>query len=741
MNCKLWTVNDRFDHTLYSDLVGSGIGALTAKILSSRQNIGPDKIYDFLNPRIDKLHDPFLFNDMKKAVNKILQTGFEGKKILIYGDYDVDGVTGSSMLYNFLRSLHFNVSCYIPDRLEEGYGFSSLSTENVIGLNPDLTVTVDCGITSKEYIKLLTDHNITVIVTDHHEPMSDKVPECYALLAATMPDSGYPFRNLCGAGVVFKLISAMCRMLDENKGEYPFDNKENIKDRYLEYLDLAALGTVSDVVPLVDENRIIVKFGLEQIRKTRNTGLKELLRVSDLENRTVDTYHVGFVLGPRLNAAGRIGSAYRALELLTSTDEEKCREIAEELNTENIKRQMLQDTIFKEADLLIKKQNDLDNDKVLVVAKEGWHHGVIGIVSSKITEKYSLPSILLAIEEDNAKGSGRSIKNFNLFQALYHADRFLERYGGHEAAAGMTLKRDHIDALREALNEYAKNTACLEDLIPTLYADTKVSLEDVTKENITDMESLKPFGEGNKQPVFVLENLEIVQLRAVGQNKNHLSLRVKQRNVYVDAIGYNMGEFYEYLEPGETVHVMCSMGINEWNGRSDPSLRLIDIKLTDERKIKELFYNHFTRHIEFERFKGYNSIKELEDKLQSAYLTVANKKLQDGELISLIEDITNINRQTLIPVFKYVKYKKPVMVNCRCTSLSEELYRLTGVSVNPIKLLICMKILYDTGVITAKIEGDCIRLEENRDQTQKVELEHSRIYRVMNKLYGSMNTA
>ena len=210
-----------------------------------------------------------------------------------------------------------------------------------------------------------------------------------------MPDSGYPFRNLCGAGVVFKLISAMCRMLDENKGEYPFDNKENIKDRYLEYLDLAALGTVSDVVPLVDENRIIVKFGLEQIRKTRNTGLKELLRVSDLENRTVDTYHVGFVLGPRLNAAGRIGSAYRALELLTSTDEEKCREIAEELNTENIKRQMLQDTIFKEADLLIKKQNDLDNDKVLVVAKEGWHHGVIGIVSSKITEKYSLPSILL----------------------------------------------------------------------------------------------------------------------------------------------------------------------------------------------------------------------------------------------------------------------------------------------------------------------------------------------------------
>ncbi len=740
MNSKFWVINGQYDRQLYSELMNSGIGTLTSKIMASRLNVDRKHANAFLNPQINELIDPFLFKDMEKTVHMILETGFKGKHILVYGDYDVDGVTGCSMLVNFLRSLNFSVSCYIPDRMTEGYGFSPQSTENVIEIHPDLVVTVDCGITAKEYIQELNDQGIQVIVTDHHEPMEDKIPDCYSILAVSLADSGYPFRYLCGAGVVFKLITAICRILDEKKDFYPVVQGSNIRDRYLEYLDLTALGTVADVVSLTGENRIIVKYGLEQITHTLNVGLKELIRVSDIKGKTIDTYHVGFVLGPRLNAAGRVGSAYRAVELLTSSDRSKCMAIAEELNDENTRRQSMQDTIFKEADLLIKKQNDLDKDKVLVVAKEDWHHGIIGIVSSKITDKYCLPSILLSVEETQAKGSGRSVKNFNLFKALLYSEQYLERYGGHEAAAGMSLKAEYIDGLRISLNWYAEQTTGLVDLIPTLYIDTQVALKDVTVDNITDMESLQPFGEGNKEPVFLCEDMQVVQCKMVGRDKNHLSLRLKQGNVYVDAIGFNMSDFYEYIGIGTMIHGVFSISVNEWNGRRNPSLKLLDIKFTDPEKIKSLFYNHFTVHIEFEKFKGYNSIKELEDKIQYVYLTVANKKLEDGELTCLVKNITNIDRDTLVPVYKYIRHKRPVMFNCRCGSLSEELHRLTGIYINPIKLLICIKILYDTGVITATEEADYMKFAENKEQDGKIELENSQIYLTMNQLNQSMRT-
>jgi len=717
VNPKYWDINKKFDKNMFLKLKSLGIKDLTAKVIAAKSETD-ESVENFLNPEIEGLHDPFLFKDMEKTVKQIVCYGESKKKILIYSDYDVDGITGCSMLVNFLKSLNYNISYYIPDRLDEGYGLSEQSVSNVINKAPELVITVDCGITAKEYVKTLYDNGIEVIVTDHHEVREDMVPDCFSIIAVSHPDCGYPFRFLCGAGVIFKVITALCTYL-------------GLHNTYKEYLDLAALGTVADVVKLVGENRIIVKSGLYKLQNTKNIGLEELIRVSELNKAEINTYHLGYVLGPRLNAAGRMGSADRAVELLTCDDKSRCTDIAEEINKENLKRQLIQENIMKEADFLVKKQNDLEKDKILVIANNGWHHGIIGIVSSKITDKYCLPSILLSIEDEKAKGSGRSAGNFNLFKALSYADRYLEKYGGHEAAAGMSLKSADIDNFRIVVNNYANENADLLDFIPGLIIDTTVSLNEITLENIEDMDKLQPFGEGNKEPVFLCENMLVVYSKIIGKNRNHISVRFNQYNRYIDAVGFNLIDFYELLDPGAMVHVAFTLTINEWNGHKTPVMKIIDMKFADINKTYKLFYYHFTKNIEFEHFKGYNSIKELVEKIRYSYLTVSNTQLDDFNLSKLIGDITDIDRNTIALIYKYVKYKRPSLELCRILQLTEALTDMTGKYINPVKMLICLKILYDLGVVCMTQKNGITTFQINENITEKADVENSQLYSKM----------
>ena len=368
----------------------------------------------FLNPDYSRLYNPFLLKDMDKAVNRILSALENKEKIIIYGDYDVDGITSTSILFLFLKENGAIVDYYIPNRMEEGYGLNLEAINKIKDKGTDLIITVDTGITAVNEVALAKELGMDVIITDHHECQAE-VPQAYAVIDPKQEDCSYPFKLLAGVGVSFKLIQALAKKL----------NNEN---SICKYMDIVSVGTVADIVPLIDENRILVKKGFEDIPNTQNIGLDALLKVSGYKGGPVTTGLIGFALGPRLNASGRIGDAKRGIELLITNDKEKAKMIADELNEENKNRQAMEQEIFNEAISLIEKEFDIKNTKVIVIAGEGWHQGVIGIVASKIVEKYYRPTILLTIEDGIAKGSARSVEGFNIFEALCESSQFLTKF-------------------------------------------------------------------------------------------------------------------------------------------------------------------------------------------------------------------------------------------------------------------------------------------------------------------------
>jgi single-stranded-DNA-specific exonuclease len=535
------------------------ISKLLANILVNRGIIEEEKIRKFLEPTREDFHNPFLMPDMDIAVERIIKAMNENEKIMIYGDYDVDGITSISVLQKFLVERGMQIENHIPNRLEEGYGLNKEAIKEIYDLGYRLMITVDCGISATEEIEYANSLGITTIITDHHEPL-EKLPEALAVIDAKRKDNKYPFNQLAGVGVVFKLIQAIGIKLE-------LDEKE-----YLKYLDLVCVGTISDIVPLVDENRVIAKLGLKLVNVTKNLGLRRLLESAGYQK--IDSNTVSFGIAPRVNACGRMGHETEALDIFLSNDAEEVKMLSDKLNEYNKIRQETEKNIVEKALSMIEENKEYEKNTI-VLGSEGWHHGVIGIVSSKITEMYFKPSILVSFEDGTAKGSGRSVPGFDLHEALCKCSDYLEKYGGHEMAVGLTLKEENFEKFKNAFEEVAKQEK-VDEILPVIYIDGIVTGEDMKPEFVKQLTNLEPFGEGNKVPLFAYKELKINSIRALTDGK-HLKLTLKDDNLIIDAIGFNMGHLANDYRIGDKVDVVGTLEINNFNGNEKVQINLKDI--------------------------------------------------------------------------------------------------------------------------------------------------------------------
>ena len=557
---KKWQIYETEENKIKEIEEKYQINKLLATILINRNITQEEEIRLFLEPTRKDFHDPFLITDMKKAVERIIQAIEKQEKITIYGDYDVDGITSITVLKSFLEDRGIEVDSYIPNRLEEGYGLNKEAIGKIVEKGCQLMITVDCGISAVEEIAYANSFGIETIVTDHHEP-GNELPQAIAVIDNKRKDSQYPFRELAGVGVVFKLIQAIGITLGLKEEEY------------LKYLDIVCVGTISDIVPLVNENRVIAKLGLMLIRQTRNIGLRSIINSSGYTK--IDSNSISFGIAPRINACGRMGKAEEALELLLCKNINYANELTKKLNEHNRIRQETEKDIFENAVQQIEKEQ-LDKNNAIIVGGENWHHGVIGIVSSKITEMYFKPSILLSFEEDGlGKGSGRSIPGFDLHDALMQCEDTIEKFGGHSMAVGITVQKDKFLKFRQAFEKIASE-AHMDEIIPVIQVDSKIDVKDINKDMVESLKQLEPFGEGNRMPVFVFRNLKIDSIRALSEGK-HLKLTLKDNNTMISAIGFNLGQLSEEYTIGDKIDVVGVLEINSFNGVDSLQINLKDV--------------------------------------------------------------------------------------------------------------------------------------------------------------------
>ena len=535
------------------------ISKLLARVLINRNITNAEDINIFLNPTRNDFHDPYLMPDMKKAVERIVLAIKNKERIIIYGDYYVDGITSITVLKRFLEERGIQVDYYVPNRLQEGYGLNKEAITKIAEDGYKLMITVDCGISGIEEIEYSNSLGIETIITDHHEPL-DELPNAIAVIDAKRKDNQYPFRGLAGVGVVFKLIQAIGIRLNLEEKEY------------LKYLDIVCVGTISDIVPLIDENRVIAKLGLKLIQVTRNVGLKSLLKIIGYKN--INSMAVSFGIAPRINACGRMGFQGEALKLFLTDNIVQAEEITEKLNGYNIERQAKEKKTFDEA-LETLKNTDMSRINTIVLEGIGWHHGVIGIVASKLTEKFFKPTILLSLEGDIAKGSGRSIPGFDLHSALCATSNYLEKYGGHEMAVGLSLKKENLDDFKSAFEKIAKEYN-IKEITPVIFIDSEISSDDLNKETVEQLNKLEPYGEANKNPIFLYKNIKIDSIRALSEGK-HLKMTLKDNNSLINAIGFNMGNLVDEYLIGDKVDVIGTLEINSYNGTETIQINLKDI--------------------------------------------------------------------------------------------------------------------------------------------------------------------
>ncbi|MDU4861375.1 MAG: single-stranded-DNA-specific exonuclease RecJ [Terrisporobacter othiniensis] len=519
----------------------------------------------FMNPSLEYLRDPFLMKDMKKATERIKKAIENKEKIYIYGDYDVDGVSSTSILYIYFKSIDYPVKYYIPNRLEEGYGINEEAIRKISNDGCDLIITVDCGITSVNEVGLANELGIDVIITDHHECQSD-VPDAYAIVNPKQDDCNYPFDMLCGCGVAFKMIQALT-------------DEEEFKTSMFDYLEVVTLATICDIVPLIDENRIIVKNGLKLMKEGKNLGLRELIKVCGIETSKIGSSHIGYSVGPRINASGRLGHSYLGVQLFTTDLEDEAKEIANILEAKNIERQMIESKMYKEAEDVISSSENYKDDKVLVVAKEGWQHGIIGIVASKLTEKYYKPTILLTIEDGEATGSARSIKGFSIFDALVSCKDLMNKFGGHEQAAGLALNAENIEELRKRVNKIADYNLNKDDLIENIQVEYELEEESATLDLVDNLHKLEPFGLSNPSPRFIMRDLLLTKIYKMGKNKQHLKLICENEKSY-ECVGFNMAYLAENFQEGDKIDVLFQVDENNFNNDRKVQFLLKDIRLS-----------------------------------------------------------------------------------------------------------------------------------------------------------------
>ncbi|NLY54849.1 MAG: single-stranded-DNA-specific exonuclease RecJ [Firmicutes bacterium] len=510
----------------------------------------------FLHPDLSHLHDPLSLPDMVEAVDRIRIAEEQGQLIAIYGDYDADGLTATALLVDYLRHRGNQVTYYIPDRLDEGYGLHGEAIEELASRGVQLLITVDCGINSRGEVALANQLGMDVIITDHHTPDIAELPDAVAVINPKLPHSEYPFVELAGVGLALKLVQALGGIAAAAS-----------------YLDLAALGTVADVVPLVDENRVIVRFGLEAMGESRRPGLRALLAVAGIDSASPTAGQVAFMLAPRLNAAGRLNEADLALELLLTEDESRAEELAASLSQFNSQRQSIEQAITEEAEAMVSLLEP-EQRWFIVLAKAGWHPGVIGIVASRLAERHHRPVILLTLEEDQARGSGRSIPGYDLIAALHAHSHLLSSYGGHKAAAGLSLSQANIEPLAEALNRHVQATLEPAQLRPTILLDAELDPSELTLDLVRSLEKLEPFGAANPEPVFCSKRWRVEAARLIGQEGQHLKIDLQGGGLPWEGLAWRRGQDLDAVRQADWLDVAYTPRSNLWNGRESVVLHL-----------------------------------------------------------------------------------------------------------------------------------------------------------------------
>jgi len=557
---KIWQLKS-LDPKLQAELSNAlNVHPIIAQLLINRGIDSKEEAENFLCADLKGSHDPFLFKGMDRVVERIKQAKAKGEKVMVFGDYDVDGVTSSALLHKLLSSKGIDVINHIPHRMKDGYGLNEeiglTAKESGVGL----IISVDCGTTAVKEINAINKQGIDVIVIDHHEPSEGPMPEAFAIINPKQEDCGYPFKDLASVGLVSKLVHAC-------EGELNQDD-----------LDMVALGTIADVAPLRGENRILVKHGLPKITKTKNIGLMALLDTAKIRGKKIKPYYVGFILGPRINATGRMDSAHRSLDLFLSKDIDDAYKLAKTLEKFNTERQKMQRDVVQEAMDIVEQEVNFKDQKVIVLSKEGWHKGVLGIVAARITDKYYRPSIVISVKDGVGTASARSISGFHLHEALSDCADCLENFGGHAGAAGLTIKEENIDQFRTRINSVAEKSLNIKELKPILTIDQQIALTDIDLKLAESMEDLEPFGEGNPQPVFCSRNV-IAKSYPQVLGKETLKFWVTDGTASISAVGFGMAKYKDMVRPGGKLDLAYEISIDDWNKSPVPQLKLKDIRL------------------------------------------------------------------------------------------------------------------------------------------------------------------
>ena len=629
---------------------------LTAAVLSARGIDTAQAAERYLSCDSKGLHDPFLMADMDRAVQTVRRALENNEHIVVYGDYDVDGITATCIMVDYLRSKGAVCEYYIPTRLNEGYGLSRAAKERLSGQGTRLLITVDSGITADEEIAAARALGMKVVITDHHE-CHDSLPEADAVVDCKRADCDYPFGSLAGVGVAFKLICA----LEGDAGTV-----------LARYADLLALGTVADVMPIVGENRIIVAAGLKKMAETSNIGLEMLLREAGMKHKRLTSAAISFVLAPRINAAGRMGQAELAAELFLTRDPVRAQMLAAELCEQNKRRQNEENQILTQALARLRMEYNPLEDKIIVLAGEGWHHGVIGIVCSRLCDRYGCPVVLIALDEDGTgKGSGRSVKGFNLFEALTSCGDLLQRYGGHELAAGLTVDAAHIEALRERLRAYAENHVSMADLIPQLPIDCMIEPEWITLENIQALSVLEPYGMQNEEPVFCMKDLTVEEITPISSDR-HVRLTLVKDGKRWSAMLFGTGVGGLGFAHGNMVDAAFHLEINEFRGRRSVQLTLCDVRLS-----------------------------ECENLADQKLLNLYNTYMADGPLTAREARILLPDRSDLVAVWRHIVCRaEDGRLSVPSNALSRRIAWESRREINIGKLFVCLDVFSESSLIS-----------------------------------------
>jgi len=561
-----WVIANEYSHEEVAAFSASlRVSPVIAKILLRRGVNSLEGAQKFFRATLNHLYDPFLMKDMSVAIERLRRAVLSDEKILIYGDYDVDGITSVSFLYLILKELGVNVSYYIPDRQLEGYGLSATGIQEAQRRQTNLIITVDCGITGHAEIELARSMGIDIIVSDHHEPGA-VLPNAIAVLDPKRADCPYPFKELAGVGVTYKLAQGLLTRMGID-----LSILEN-------YLELVAIGTAADIVPLVDENRIFVKAGLERLNESESIGMKALMNAAALNGKEIGTGQIVFVIAPRINAVGRMGDAERAVKLLTTKDEQEAREIAGILEHENRHRKNVDEETFREALAMAEQHFNRSQTRSMVLHQKGWHLGVIGIVASRVVERFYRPTVLISTEEGVGKGSARSIEGFDLYEALKGCEDLLLGFGGHKYAAGLTIAEENIEPFKQRFEEIACQRLQDDLLLPKLSIEAELRLSEIDSKFLKLLKMFAPFGPQNMRPVFVSNNVQVVGTPSI-VGVNHLRFKIRQDHCVLDVIGFGMGELLYRLNPGDTnLDIAYVIEENEYMGRKNIQLRVKDLR-------------------------------------------------------------------------------------------------------------------------------------------------------------------